>query len=87
MSGQAGHDLGMEIGKMMEHKFTTRLAKVVSKIGQIGGIGLLFVGVMMMIIDTEVALAGFLLGVGGVALLLLLHWVALQIDKKAASKQ
>ena len=87
MSGRAGYDLGTEIGKMMEHKFNTKFAKVVSKLGQIVGIALLFIGVMMMIIDTEIALAGFLTGVGGVALLLVLHWLALQIDKKAASKK
>ena len=82
MSGRAGYDMGKDIGKMMEHKFTTTFAKIVSKIGQIGGIGMLFVGIMIMMLDSEMALAGFLTGVGGVVL----HWIALQIDKKCAPK-
>jgi len=86
MSGRAGYDMGKDIGKMMEHKFTTTFAKIVSKIGQIGGIGMLFVGIMIMMLDSEMALAGFLTGVGGVVLLLVLHWIALQIDKKCAPK-
>ena len=86
MSGRAGHDLGLEIGKMMEHKFITLPAKIISKIGQIAGIGLLFVGIMLMTIDSEEALLGFLMGVGGVVLLLVLHWLSLQIDKKFAPK-
>ena len=84
MSGRAGYDLGLEIGKLMEHKFNTKPAKIVSKSGQILGILMLFVGVMMMVIDNELALPGFLIGLGGVALLLVLHWIALQIDKKRA---
>ncbi|MBR5301493.1 MAG: hypothetical protein IKU38_01490 [Clostridia bacterium] len=87
MSGRAGHDLGLEIGKMMEHKFITMPAKVISKIGHILGMVMLVVGVMMMILDEELALPGFLIGVGGVALLLVLHWLALQIDKKHAKKE
>ena len=87
MSGRAGYDLGQDIGKMMEHKFSSKLAKAIGKTGHIGGIVLLCIGVMMMIFDTELALPGFLIGVGGVALLLLLHWLALKIDKKHEAKK
>lgn len=86
MSGRAGFDIGQDIGKMMEHKFEKKLAKIVGKTGHILGIALLFIGIMLMLLDSEMALAGFLIGVGGVVLLLLLHWIALKIDKKPAAK-
>lgn len=89
MSGQAGYDIGQEIAKMLEHVFVSRLAKIIAKTGHFLGIFLLAGGVLVMILDSgmevfdgELVLAGFLTGVGGVVLLLVLHWIALQIDKK-----
>jgi len=89
MSGRAGYDIGQEIGKMMQHPFVSKPAKFVSKLGQVLGILLLAGGLLVMIFDTglelfdgELVLPGFLTGVGGVVLLLLLHWIALQMDKK-----
>lgn len=85
MSGRAGYDLGQDIGKMMEHPFVTKKAKIVAKTGHVLGMVLLVIGVMMMFAE-DLALPGFLIGVGGVALLLLLHWIALKMDKKHAEK-
>lgn len=85
MSGRAGYDLGQDIGKMMEHPFVTLKARIVAKTGHVLGLVMLVVGVMMMFAE-DLALPGFLIGVGGVALLLVLHWIALQMDKKHAEK-
>ena len=93
MSGQAGYDIGREIGKMMEHPFVSKGAKFIAKAGHVLGILLLAVGVLAMVLDSgmelfdgDMLLPGFLTAVGGVVLLLLLHWIALQVDKKHAPK-
>jgi len=94
MSGRAGYDIGESIGKLMQHKFVSTSAKIVSKIGQVVGMLLLIFGVLVMILDygidmfeSEFVLLCFLIAVGGVALIPLLHWVALKIDKKHAAKE
>ena len=43
---------------------------------------MLVVGVMMMFVE-DLGFPDFLIGVGGVAWLLVLHWIVLKIDKKA----
>ena len=94
MSGRAGYDIGVEIGKMMGHVFISRPAKIISKIGHILGLLLLAGGLLVMALDYymetfdgKLALPCFLICLGGVTLLLLLHWIALRIDKKYAPKK
>jgi len=89
MRSQAGYDIGKEIGNMMEHVFISKPAKIISKTGQLLGILLLTGGFLVMLLDYGMELFGgefilpsFLVAVGGILLLLLLHWIALQIDKK-----
>ena len=90
---RAGYDIGQELGKMMQHVFVSKLANAIAKIGQIVGIILLAGGLLVLIFDYGMALfggklilPGFLISVGGVLFLCLLHGIALLIDKKHHKK-
>lgn len=84
--GSSGYRAGVEIGKMLEHKFVSKPAQIMSKVGQFVGVCMLGGGLLVSTFVPEIMGSCLLVSVGGVAMLLLTHWIALQMDKKHAPK-
>lgn len=89
---RAGYDIGLEVGKLLEHVFITKGARAVSVIGRVLGLGGLCIGALIavfdeMLFDGEAMLLGLGLGFGGVIFLCVMHWIALRLDKKAAGSK
>ena len=94
MSGKAGQDIGKELGSMMDRKFESKAAKRVSKIGQILGMILICIGALILRLcyglDGEsgmLTLIGILVAVVGIALMVLLHFLSLRIEKKHIGRE
>ncbi len=83
MSGQAGYDLGKEMGKLMDRKYTKKLSQILAKLGNIMGIGLLVIGVFICLFadDSEVMGVALLIGFGGVCFFGLMHLIAWKHDQ------